>query len=113
MRLINLFILSLPLLTSAQSFPQLQSVLSKIKSFVPSAATVTTSDAAAAAVRKNVVPLTLDNWHKTFAAPSVQEASREWYVLVTGGNKSCWGLCDAVEKAWKVSHLELFPQTLW
>ena len=103
MRLINPLILSLPLLASAQSYPQLQSVLSKIKSFVPSAATAATPDAA---VRKNVLPLTLDNWRQTFTAPSVQDAGREWYVLVTGGNKTCGGSCDIVEKAWNVSCLE-------
>lgn len=109
MRLINPLILSLPLLASAQSFPQLQSALSKIKSFIPSAATATTPEAADEAARKNVVPLTLGNWRETFTAPSTQEAGREWYVLVTGGNNTCSGSCGVVEKAWKVSCLEL-PQ---
>jgi hypothetical protein len=103
MRLINPLTLALPLLASAQSYPQLQSVFSKIKSYIPSAAVATTPEAVAEAARKNVIPLTLDTWQETFAASSAQAPGREWYVLVTGGNKTCSRSCDVVEKAWNVS----------
>ena len=103
MRLISSLILALPLLASAQSYPQLQSVFSKIKSYIPSAATATTPEAAAEAARKNVIPLTLDKWQETFAASGAQAPGQEWYVLITGGNKTCFGLCDVVEGAWNVS----------
>jgi len=103
MRLINPLTLALPLLASAQSYPQLQSVFSKIKSYIPSGATTTTPEAAAEAARKNVIPLTLDNWQETLAASSVRAAGREWYVLVTGGSKTCAGSCNVVEEAWNKS----------
>ena len=119
MRLINPLTLALPLLASAQSYPQLQSVFSKIKSYIPSAAIATSPEAVAEAARKNVVPLTLGNWQEAFATSNAQAPGREWYVLITGGNRTCFRSCDVVEDAWNVSSLKTllglaFPQvSLW
>ena len=106
MRLTNPLILSLPLLASAQTFPQ--SFFSKIKSYIPSVATANAPDATAEALLKNVVALTPGNWRETLGSPSAQATGREWYVLVTGGNKTCSGLCSDVEKAWNVSYFDNF-----
>jgi hypothetical protein len=37
--------------------------------------------------------LTLDNWRNTLAGPVQASATKpeEWWVLITGGNKSCFG----------------------
>ncbi|KAK3955522.1 hypothetical protein QBC32DRAFT_333364 [Pseudoneurospora amorphoporcata] len=50
---------------------------------------------------KKVERLTLSNWKDTLYAP-VQPAAtspEEWWVLVTGGNKTCFGRCGPVDEA--------------
>ncbi|EGO56706.1 hypothetical protein NEUTE1DRAFT_65502 [Neurospora tetrasperma FGSC 2508] len=50
---------------------------------------------------KHIERLTLANWKDTLYAPVQPEATtpEEWWVLVTGGNKTCFGRCGPVEKA--------------
>lgn len=47
----------------------------------------------------SVVPITSANWQSTFA-PSVTSNDQSWMVLISGGNKSCYGRCGMVEEAW-------------
>lgn len=47
--------------------------------------------------------LTLDNW-KDVLRPSEKAApgeSEEWMVYITGGNKTCYGVCGRADAAWK------------
>jgi hypothetical protein len=56
--------------------------------------------------------LTLHNWKDTLYEP-VQARNpditdpEEWWVFFTGGNKTCFGQCDQVTKAWNDSAVEL------
>ncbi|PHH83827.1 hypothetical protein CDD82_17 [Ophiocordyceps australis] len=45
--------------------------------------------------------LTLENWKETLLEPVMPAASvpQEWWVLITGGNKTCFGHCARVEQA--------------
>ena len=44
---------------------------------------------------KNIETLTLENWDQTLFAPVKAESTtpEEWWVLVSGGNKTCFGTC--------------------
>ena len=44
---------------------------------------------------KNIDVLTLENWDQTLFAPVKAESTtpEEWWVLVSGGNKTCFGTC--------------------
>lgn len=65
--------------------------------------------AAAKAAGSVVEVLTLDSWDKTLR-DSVTPSStgpEEWWVLVTGGNKTCFGQCTQVETAFNESAVAL------
>lgn len=49
---------------------------------------------------KSVTPMTLNNWQ-----PMLEPASeaKDWYIYVTGGNKTCFGRCGRADEAFKVS----------
>lgn len=109
MRVSTLSLLALPLLAAAQADPleqvkaQAQYWFDKISSFIPnpSAAHVAPSAAAAKAGGKTLNVLTLANWEPTLRS-SVKAASttpEEWWILVTGGNSTCFGQCGKVETA--------------
>ncbi|KAL9106415.1 MAG: hypothetical protein Q9227_008557 [Pyrenula ochraceoflavens] len=78
----------------------------KAKSYIPTAAATAPIDAGASKVaEKAVATFTPENW-QTLLKPKSSEPSRgpeEWMILVSGGNKSCFGECGMVEKAWKQS----------
>ena len=61
--------------------------------------------AAARVAAQNVVPLNLQNWHAVLAsgASTSKMEPEVWWVYVTGGNKTCFGMCDKADKAWNVS----------
>lgn len=42
-----------------------------------------------------VTSLTLDTWKDTLYEPVKAAATspEEWYVMITGGNKTCYGMC--------------------
>ncbi|KAI1389035.1 uncharacterized protein F4822DRAFT_404761 [Hypoxylon trugodes] len=105
-------VLSLPLLAVADVpeyqaqfdnyLGQAQSFLGKVASKIPHP---NKYDPVAAAEAKagslNVDILALDNWKQTLYAP-VKEGSttpEEWWVLITGGNKTCFGHCGPIETA--------------
>jgi len=111
MRLSSSTILALPLLAAAaqqqnpldQAAETAQYYLGKISSFVPHWNTYDAADAAAAkAGGKKLDILTLDNWKSVLHSSTGPE---EWWVLLTGGNKTCFGFCDQVNKAYNETAL--------
>lgn len=107
MRLTSAF-LALPLLASAAEGPfeqykaQFQNFLGSFGSYLPNPAKENPVKAAEAkAGSLNLNTLTLQNWKDTLYSHVKPAATKpdEWWVLVTGGNKSCFGMsptCDAV-----------------
>jgi hypothetical protein len=117
MRLSTTAILALPLLAAAAESPfeqykaKFQNFLSSFGSSAPS--TPEQAEPAAAAAPKAKTPkvgpkkianLTLDNWKDTVYAPVKADATtpEEWYILITGGNKTCYGTCDLVDSFYRV-----------
>jgi len=110
MRFSTASILALPLLAAAaqQESPldQLQAQATywfeKIQSYIPNPNRAHTPQAAAAkAGGKTLNILTLDDWEHTIRS-SVKPAStkpEEWWVLLTGGNTTCFGHCGKIETA--------------
>lgn len=97
-------LLALPVLAAAQGeqFEQYKAQFqnyvsqfgSQFGSYIPSPNKhdpVQAAEAKAGEMRLNV--LTLDNWKDTLYAPvnAEQTTPEEWWVLVTGGNKTCFG----------------------
>ncbi|KAI0098580.1 hypothetical protein F4776DRAFT_669297 [Hypoxylon sp. NC0597] len=105
-------ILSLPLLAVADVpeyqaqfenyLGQAQSFLGKITDKIPHP---NRHDPAAAAEAKagpsNLDILTLNNWKDTLYGPVKPGSTtpEEWWVLITGGNKTCFGHCGRIEAA--------------
>jgi hypothetical protein len=106
-------LLALPLLAAAQAQDPLaqaldtaQQFFNKITSFIPHTNTFDAAEATLAKESgKNIEILSLDNWRSTLLN-SVTPAStgpEEWWVLLTGGNKTCWGNCDRLTGAFNES----------
>lgn len=92
-----------PLLENAQE--QAQAWFDIAKSYLPDAVKAPVTAGAAKATSKNVTPLTVNNWD-TVLSPSISTTSKgpeTWMVMVSGGNKTCFGGCEKVEKAWNES----------
>ncbi|KAL3427190.1 hypothetical protein PVAG01_00699 [Phlyctema vagabunda] len=122
MRFSTTTILALPLLAAAtqqespldQAKAQFEYYLQKVQSYLPALPNpnrqhpAEAAHAAASSVgAKTLNVLTLNNWEDTIRS-SVKPASttpEEWYVLVTGGNKTCFGQCGKVETAFNESAL--------
>lgn len=113
-------LLALPVLAAAQGeqFEQYKAQFqnyvsqfgSQFGSYIPSPNKhdpVQAAEAKAGEMRLNV--LTLDNWKDTLYAPvnAEQTTPEEWWVLVTGGNKTCFGHCGKVEAAFNQSAAKL------
>jgi hypothetical protein len=110
MRFSTTTLLALPLLAAAaqsenpleQLQAQAQYYFDKISSYIPSPNKAYTPTAAAAkAGGKTLNILDLNDWETTLRS-SVKPSStkpEEWWVLVTGGNKTCFGQCNQVETA--------------
>jgi len=110
MRFASATILALPLLAAAaqQQSPldqvkeKAQYYFDKLSSFLPSPNLQHPVDAAAAKLGgKNVKVLTIDNWKSTLQPSSrtYSESPEEWWVLITGGNKTCYRQCSKIETA--------------
>ncbi|EGS23101.1 uncharacterized protein CTHT_0015900 [Thermochaetoides thermophila DSM 1495] len=58
---------------------------------------------------KPIATLTLEGWRDALYAPVKENATvaEEWLVLVSGGNKTCYGRCTALDTAFNVSALDL------
>jgi len=112
-------ILALPLLASASI--ETQDPLTQAKdtalhyynllaSYIPHYNTFQAAEAAAAkAGGRNIDILSLSNWRSTLRS-SVTPASKgpeEWWVLITGGNKTCWGRCEGADRAFNETALLL------
>lgn len=80
---------------------RVQGWLSRFKDYVPSAEPAAPMEKLAEKVtEKRVTPVTMDNW-QSILAPGPE--AQDWYIFVTGGNKTCFGRCDRAEKAFNVS----------
>jgi hypothetical protein len=116
MRFSTATLLALPLLAAAtqeaspldQAKAQAQYWFDKISSYIPNPNKANSPQAAAAkAGGRTLNILTLNNWEHTIRS-SVKPAStkpEEWWVLVTGGNKTCFGQCGQIEKAFNETAL--------
>lgn len=60
---------------------------------------------AAKVAKSKVVPITLDNWKSVLkpGAATAVPGIETWYIFVTGGNKTCFGLCARSELAFNES----------
>jgi hypothetical protein len=118
MRFSTATLLALPLLAAAtqqespldQAKAQAQYWFDKISSYIPNPSKAHTPDLNAAAAKAGGAALnilTLSNWENIIRSSNEPGAStpEEWWVLVTGGNKTCFGRCDGVEKAFNESAL--------
>jgi len=112
MRFSTSLLVALPALALAQEqaplAERLQGWLNQAQSYVSSALPSTPSpfDAGAAKVAGHVeTAVTLENWQQVLSAdPSATTAGPEEFMLyITGGNKTCYGLCDNATKAWNGS----------
>jgi len=103
-------ILILPLLAAAaqqdspleQAKAQAQYWFDKISSYIPNPNKGHLVEAATAKVGgKTLNSLTLNSWENTIRSSVKLTSSipEEWWVLVTGGNKTCYGVCGPVETA--------------
>ncbi|KAG9232186.1 hypothetical protein BJ875DRAFT_92671 [Amylocarpus encephaloides] len=110
MRFSTASLLALPLFAAAvqnespleQAKAQAQFWLDKISSYIPNPNKPHTAHAATAKVGgKALHVLTLDNWHHTIRSSVKPESAtpEEWWVMVTGGNKTCFGHCVKAETA--------------
>ncbi|KFG79396.1 hypothetical protein MANI_009532 [Metarhizium anisopliae] len=101
-------IAALPLLASAQEDPlaqykaQFQTFMDKMSGYIPNPGT---HDPVAALEAKlgsmKMSTLTLENWKETLYEPVAPGATvpTEWWVLISGRNKTCFGHCGKVEQA--------------
>merc|ERR1712225_185320 len=110
MRFSTLSLLALPVLAAAQESPldQAKVYFDKFMSFIPNPNKAHTPEAAAAkAGGRTLNILTLSDWEQTIRS-SVKPAAttpEEWWVLVTGGNTTCFGQCTKMEKAFNETAL--------
>lgn len=109
MRFSSTIALALPVLATAQQSPldQVKDLLlpyyEKFSQYIPNPNVFDAAEAAAArAAGKNVETLSLENWQSTLRPATGTE---EWWVLITGGNKTCYGLCTQVEQAFNETAL--------
>ncbi|GAB0135128.1 Sulfate adenylyltransferase [Epichloe bromicola] len=99
---------ALPLLASAQQDPlgqykaQFQTFVDKMGAYIPNPGTY---DPVAALEAKlgsmKLSTLTLENWKETLYEPVAAGSTvpTEWWVLISGRNKTCFGHCGNVERA--------------
>lgn len=94
-------IAALPVLAAAQDSPvdqykaQFQNFLGQMGSYIPNPGTydpVAAAEAKVGAMKLSV--LTLENWKETLYEPVAADATtpEEWWVLITGRNKTCYGM---------------------
>ena len=112
MRFTSTLVLALPALAFAE---EQEPLLDRLKGYFNKATAAISSsvpsivpnpvDAGASRVAQAVVhPLNLTNWKETLTpdATAQSDGPEEWMVYITGGNKTCFGLCGNVTKAWNV-----------
>ena len=80
---------------------RVQGWFNKVKAYVPTAVPADPMVKIAEKVtEKRVTPVSLDNW-QSILTPG--DEAQDWYIFVTGGNKTCFGRCDRAAKAFKVN----------
>ncbi|KAK7733069.1 hypothetical protein SLS53_008256 [Cytospora paraplurivora] len=110
---------ALPVLAAAQGEQfeqykaQFQQVVGQVGSYLPNPSKhdpIQAAQAKAGESKLNI--LTLNNWKETLLAPvdAEQTTPEEWWVLITGGNKTCFGHCSKIEDAFKQSAAQLALQ---
>src|SRR5450432_2509349 len=116
MRFASAIFLALPLLAAAAqeqnpldyAKEQAQYYFDKISSYIPNPNREHPVEAAAAkAGGKTIDILNINNW-KSILQPESKaygEKPEEWWVLLTGGNKTCYGACGKIEAAFNESAL--------
>ncbi|KAI1297350.1 hypothetical protein F5Y03DRAFT_281905 [Xylaria venustula] len=104
-------LLSLPLLAAADTpgyqaqfqeyLGQAQGYFEKVASSIPSPNKYDPAAAAAAKTGSNIDVIGLHNWKDTLYEPVTPGSTtpEEWWVLISGGNKTCFGHCGRVEAA--------------
>ncbi|KAI1275824.1 hypothetical protein F5Y07DRAFT_368968 [Xylaria sp. FL0933] len=104
-------LLALPILAAADSpdyqaqfqqyLGQAQGYFEKVASSLPSPNKYDDAAAAAAKAGSNIDIISLHNWKDTLYGPVISGSTtpEEWWVLITGGNKTCLGRCGQVEAA--------------
>ncbi|KAI5292532.1 hypothetical protein KEM52_006286 [Ascosphaera acerosa] len=84
---------------------QAASQASKFANDVAEASAALEKAAPAAPVKpKHVTEITSENWQEVFKPleePTTDPEKLEWMMLVTGGNKTCFGRCGQLNKAWE------------
>lgn len=57
--------------------------------------------------------LTLNNWKDTLysSLPEGATTSEEWWIFITGGNKTCNGFCDKAEAAYNTTAIAFAEET--
>ena len=109
MRLSNSLVFGLPALAAAQFQIPLgetfNAYVDKAKSYIPGVVSSPIQAGAARIAAANVVPITKENWQSvlTPSTKSPRKGPEEWMILVSGGNKTCYGMCDGIETAWNES----------
>lgn len=109
MRFSPALLLALPATVAAQEQKplgdNLQAWFEKAKSYIPASVYSPVAAGAAKVAAENVTPLTNDNWLLVLS-PSTKDSWKgpeTWMVFFSDGNKTCFGRCDGVEKAWNES----------
>ena len=116
---VSLLLLALPSLIAAQAQKplgekigdNLQEWLNKAKSYIPASASSPVDTTSAKVASVHVKSLTKDNWRTELSTSSSSSASSDgpetWMVLISGGNKTCYGQCTGIEQAWNASAVAL------
>jgi len=116
-------IAALPALSAAQENPldqykaQFRQVLKHISSYIPNPGrfdSVGAHEAKTGPMKLSV--LTLENWRETLYEPVAPDAKapEEWWVLISGRNKTCFGRCLKAEGAFNETarkFAELLPNS--
>lgn len=103
----------LPALAMAQEqiplADRVQGWFNKAKSYVPTAAPVVApmEKMADKVTQSRVTTVEMSNW-QSILAPGPKE--QDWFIFVTGGNKTCFGHCERSAKAFNVS-INFLPPT--
>jgi len=104
MRFSTATLLALPVLAAAaQDGPieQAQQFIGSVLAWIPLPQRAYTAEPTPPEGSRGLNILTLDNWKDVILSgiPAGSPKTEEWWILVTGKNRTCWGRCGEVEKA--------------